>query len=215
MKIIHKGPKYTVSVCAGPGGALQAVKTAPGEDERRMDFFPERDVAPLAGEADERTAWTLLADVARELDKNSATPVCPAHILIDRDGAFRLSPWSRSQDPAFTAPEGYEPVWALGASVFFLVLGCPVFYGLGGAAQGPSTPVPTLRRSWSGLSALINRCLSFEPSARPEVKEIYSMAIEALGKLPDLVAALKPEIKGCPAALHDDELEALWPEKID
>ncbi|MDE6277052.1 MAG: hypothetical protein K2M06_02990 [Muribaculaceae bacterium] len=216
MKTIHRGPLYTISVERGADGLLEAVKTSVSGEKRREEYFPERDTSALAGETSELTAWQILRDVAAELAAGVRVPVEPAHIMIKGEGRFCLNPWSKSKDSAYTAPEGYEPVWALGASVFFLFLGCGVFQGCGGRYQGAGTPVPVMRRNAPELSALVRRCLSFKPSERPEVKEINEIACRAIERLERPETNVRPLKKSSTITrATPDTLDALWPEKMD
>lgn len=216
MKTIHENERYTIRLGRRPDGALEAVKTDSRGNSSHEDYYPERDVSALAGEATEMMAWQILRDVASEVEAGTNVPVEPSHIMIRGEARFCLNPWSRSINPAFTAPEGYEAVWALGATVFFLVLGCGVFQGGGGSYQRATTPVPVMRRNAPELSALVGRCLSFKPSARPKVKEIKEMALRAIERLEAAGPGARPlKTKKTAAALAPDRLEELWPEKID
>ncbi len=203
---IHSGKKYTVAVRCDRGNML-AVKTADDGSERTMTYYPERDTSAIAGELDEAGAWRLLADI-----EPGDTPVSPSHIFIDGDG-FVLSPWSASHDPRFTAPEGYEPVWALGATVFYLVLGTHVFGSRGGKGQSATSPVPVMRASCADLSKLVARCLSFNPSERPTLSEIKEIATDNLRRIAALPPVARP-LKSAPVSLTPDSLSELWPEEI-
>lgn len=186
----------------------------------RMPYYPERDIAPLAGCIDEATAWQLLADVAqgfvpegREAAQGVETPILPQHVLIDGPH-FRLASWSRSRDARFEAPEGYEPRWALAATVFYTFLGCPVFQGGGGRAQRASTPIPTLRSGLPALSSLLAACLSYRPQGRPTMAEILRCAEVNLERCRSAGRQPLPLKAGTQPHPTDDELEKLWPEEM-
>lgn len=207
--IIHKGKKYTIET-----DGINAVKSD-GSSSRSMKYYPERDVSAIAGEIDELTAWKILHDTASQMTAPGADkiPVSPDHILIDGDG-FLLAEWSESFDQRFIAPEGYSPVWALGASVFYIFLGCHVFQGLGGKGQTPSAPVPCLRREMPELSNLISRCLDFDPANRPAVKEIIRLAHESIKRC-ESKKQLTPPVKPYGTfQVSKDQLDILWPENI-
>lgn len=218
MKIIHKGPVYTIGIEPGADGRMEAVKVSQDGRQRREPYYPGRDVTPLAGLLDESDVWRLMADVAKALISGAKTPVCPAHILSDGGPEFTLNPWSSSLDKAYCAPEGYEAVWALGATAFFMTLGCPVFYGYGGRLQREHTPVPAMRRSWPELSALVARCLDFKPSRRPAIQEIKDLSSRALMRLEaeqKRSRPLKPEAARSVLTHNSDGLDRLWPENFD
>lgn len=205
MLTIHKGNKYTII-----SDGINARKTD-GTDTRTMKYYPERDIAALAGEIDELTAWRIFYDVAKNAEL--ASPISPDHIFIDGDG-FVLSGWSGGKDKRFLAPEGYCPVWALGATVFFVYLGCHVFQGLGGAGQTATAPVPTLRRELPELSALIVKCLAFNPVARPKMSEIERIARENMKRCETIRIDLPP-IKKIPGNnIAPDEIDVYWPEEM-
>lgn len=205
--IIHKGNKYTITA-----DGITARKSD-GTSTREMKYFPERDASAIAGEIDELTAWRILRDIAAQIS-GMKTPVSPEHILIDGEG-FVLSEWSRSIDPRYTAPEGYEPVWALASTLFFIFLGCDVFQGLGGRVQGKETPIPTLRRELPQLSRLIVRCLDCNPKLRPSLSEIKATAQENLDRCLREKSEFPPLKQEAGATVHSDEIDILWPENFD
>lgn len=204
--IIHKGKTYTIE-----SDGMRAVKTD-GISTRSMKFYPERDASTIAGNIDELSAWRILHDIssaAISLD----TPIHPEHILINDDG-FILSEWSQSHDMRFVAPEGYSKVWALGASVFYLYLGCHVFQGLGGKGQTDSAPVPFLRRNMPELSGLLLKCLDFNPSRRPGLSEIKEIAIDNIKRCKSCESVKPPFKPSVVSGVSKDELDTLWPDKM-
>lgn len=203
--MIHQGKKYVISRSTTDGKTV-AVKSD-GTATLTMAYYPERDATALAGSVDESCVWRLMNDVAGQLP--SDVPVSPEHILIDGEG-FTLAEWSRSADERFTAPEGYDAVWALGASAFYILMGCHVFQGLGGKAQGPSTPIPVARRDSKQLSMLLCRCLAFDPKRRPSAQEIKMIAESNLAESKAAEPALKQSNHKAPSS-HLDEL---WPEEM-
>lgn len=203
--IIHKGEKYTIEL-----EGSKAVKRC-GDYRREMTYFPERDAGSIAGEIDEKDAWQLLLDMANGV-ATCKTPVSPSHLLITPSG-FLLSEWSESHDPAYTAPEGYSPVWAIGATLFFLFMGCKVFHGMGGAGQTVTTPVPTMRRELPELSGFIAGCLAFEPEKRPTLAQIKHIAEENLVRFQnDDRVALRRRLKHKQAPSSPDDV---WPEDFE
>lgn len=204
--IIHKGDRYTITASG------ETAEKTDGKTTLRMKFFPQRDAEALAGEIDELTAWTLLRDIATQC-RNTATPVSPAHILITDDG-FTLAEWSRSHDGRFTAPEGYDPVWALAASLFFIFLGTYPFQGLGGKGQTRTAPVPTLRRALPELSRLVNRCLSHDPARRPSLDEINYSAEANIARCRRNQSEFPPLRVSAPPAAAGTRSDTAWPENF-
>ncbi len=166
--IIHNGAKYQIETATVNGREI-AVKSGDGK-RIEMPYYPERDTSAIAGELDAYGAYSLLSSIPLVSD----TIISPDHIFIDGD-RFVLAPHSHTIDERFIAPEGYEPVWALGATVFYLILGCAVFQGRGGKAQHADTPIPFLRADSPLLSNFVARCLSYYPADRPKKAEIASM----------------------------------------
>lgn len=225
-KIIHIGERYKITT-----DGSRAFKTD-GENTRSMDYCEKRDTSALAGAIDEKTAWQIIRDIARQKDRDFmrggaymrevTTPISPEHILIydnlnsELSMEFQLSPWSESHDQKYTAPEGYSDVWALAATIFYLYLGCHVFQGLGGKGQSPNTPIPTLRKELPELSELLVRCLYFDPKKRPEIMEVANIAgrnLERLSKT-DNLPKRKLKHKQNQQSIIDD-IDILWPEEID
>lgn len=187
-----------------------ATKHYPDGKVRTMRYYPERDAEAIAGEIDELTAWRLLRDIAMQAP-GIKTPIMPSHILIDGEG-FRIAEWSESRDYRFEAPEGYSPVWALGASVFYIFMGSHVFHGTGGKGQHASTPVPSMRRGLTALNAVTAGCLSFHPGTRPSLEEI---ALTAESNMERLKGSRHQERKKKREHYMDTaELDRLWPEEM-
>lgn len=200
--ILHKGERFTIE-----SRGNVAVKSD-GTVSREIPLFRERDAMAIAGEIDEHSAWRLLRDLASQA-KDTKTAVIPSHVLIDGQG-FRLSDWSEGRDKRFEAPEGYDPVWAIGATTFFIFLGCHVFHGLGGAGQSASTPVPVMRRELPRLSRLVGQCLAFSPAERPSLAEIESEAERNLQHLD----SQPPEQNKLKRKKEVIDIDEAWPEEM-
>lgn len=203
---IHKGKKYTIIT-----DGIMAHKSD-GNRQRDMKYYPERDITALAGEIDELTAWQIMSDVARQAAVLK-TPISPDHIFIDGE-KFILSEWSESEDRRFIAPEGYSPVWALAATVFYVFLGCYVFQGLGGKGQTKTTPIPTLRRELTELSGILIRSLDYNPAKRPVMSEIAIIAEENINRCKSRYDAFPPLKKDSEKIITTDEIDTYWPEKM-
>ena len=217
--LIHKRDNYAIEVERTADGTLRAVKTGADGSRREGKFYPERDCSALVGETDEYMAWQIIRDVAAQLGEGCTVPVAPSHIMIAGAGCFELCEWSRGMDARFCAPEGYEPVWALGATIFYLMLGCPVFQGGGGVYQHAATPVPLMRRNAPELSTLVGKCLSFKPSERPSVKELKAEATAVLKRM-ESAPASRPlrRVQNVGQYRSRDSkslLDLMWPDEID
>ena len=204
--LIHKGNKYEIT------SSGDTASKSDGTTVRTMKFYPERDLYNISGEIDELTAWRILHDIALQA-QSVKTPSSPDHILIDGEG-FHLSEWAESIDNRFTAPEGFSSVWALGASVFYAFLGCHVFQGRGGKGQSATAPVPTLRRELPELSALIVRCLDFDPRRRPTLQEIVAVSKENIVRCKSKQSEFPPLKPIVNNTLSPDEIDRLWPDEM-
>ena len=136
-----------------------------------------RSVEGLAGYTSEQWAWRLLTDIAPALAALHAAGmahgnVCLENILWDGD-KFMLTGFTNSRMVA----DGGRPaddIWQLGATVFYLCMGCHVFNGMGMKAQRPLSPLPYMRKSMPRLSELVQRCLAY--NGRPSAQEVTDMA---------------------------------------
>ncbi|MCC8176089.1 MAG: hypothetical protein LIO91_06625 [Bacteroidales bacterium] len=145
-------------------------------------------VNALAGYMRERHLWQLLRDIAAIQSRSMITPE-----TIQWDGSRfgLLEGQSVNKIVAFLPPENNDygqldeanRVWMLGATVFYLFMGCYVFNGRGGAVQRGKTPVPYMRQSMPELSTLVCQMLSFCPQARPTMEHVTKVAQENLQRL--------------------------------
>lgn len=167
----------------------------------RLPYCEGRSVDGVAAHLGEKMMWRLIENISSALAEIHGNgfghfDVKPSNILWNGD-AFLLSDFgacaplheAKAEDAAtdgssfrFDAPELFtqrcaaSDVWSLGATVFFLYMGCHVFCGLGGRAQHSDSPVPYMRKSLPELSMLVQRCLDFDASKRPSAKEINEIA---------------------------------------
>lgn len=213
MKIINKGAKYTIYLekC---DGTERVCKVGVGTPDRYSEYFPERDIAPLAGTMSEKDLWSLISDIVPEIDRSSSK-ISPQHIFIKNDGHFTLSPYSESDDERFRAPEGYDPIWALGATIFFMVLEVPVFNGYGGRFQKFDTPIPFVRRNMKELSEVVAKCLKYTPLERPSKEDILSIANLNLERLAKSLSKRNIKKNSTSSISHIDvNIDKIWPEKM-
>lgn len=211
MKEIYRGERYRIEAEGATARKIPVGTSGPEASEAiEMKYCPERDVTGIAGCVDEADAWRLLLDVASAAKEHPEVPVCPAHVLIDGDG-FLLSTWSRGLDPGYVAPEGYSASWAIGATLFYVLMGTPVFHGAGGAGQTATTPVPNPGSRMQALGETVARCLAFAPAGRPSVEELAETARRRLERLAGATAERKRRKEKEESA---DSLEDVWPEEL-
>lgn len=152
----------------------------------------------IAGHCTEVAAWRLIHDIALEMQNGDDLAVIkPSLIVIREDGGFTLEkPVGEVAVDGFDAPEcsqkartAESAVWSLGATVFYVMMGCQVMNGKGGIKQTAQSRIPYLRHGMPALSELTQRCLHYNPLQRPALDEIVSIATENL--------------KRCEAQIHD------------
>lgn len=197
-----------------------------------MPFCEGRSLDNLAGYLREEMAWKLFNDISEGLAYLHSRGYChadvkPSNILWDGE-RFLLSDFGacfgrggkrRSDDASsyrFAAPgkdrSAPDDIWSLGASVFNAVMGSHLFNGLGGQAQRKESPLPIMRKSMPELSALVIRCLDFDPGKRPSAEDIMRIAGEGLEncrsarKIRPARSLQGASVKG----VHED----FWPEKM-
>lgn len=142
-----------------------------------MPLCAGRSVESLAGYASERQAWHLLADIASALDALHSTGIAHGNVYAENilwDGErFLLTGFSSAR----SVGDGGRPaddIWQLGATIFYLCMGCHVFNGMGMKVQRPTSPLPYMRKSMPRLSETVQRCLSYD--GRISAKELVAMA---------------------------------------
>ena len=169
----------------------------------------------LAGKIDENMAWQFLYYVASGLAYLHAqeSPVIhqdikPDNILIDSSNSFVITDFGisakvRTTLPSvgpkagtmtYMAPERfnmeYQPikasdVWALGASLFELMIGKPPFGEHGGIIQEKGAEIPNISGEWSAeLKDMIMSCLQKKTWDRPTAKAIVEKAKQFIPEIP-------------------------------
>lgn len=138
----------------------------------------------LCGYGRPSTAWRLLLDISRQLEPvhNAGLAygnISPDSIDIGSDGKFVLDTSSANEQKG--SPE--TDIWYLGAAVFELLMGIPVFGGKGNAVQTGSTPVPRFStRYGEELSCLVKDCLNYDPKMRPDAGTISKVSLKCLSE---------------------------------
>ena len=174
----------------------------------RLPYCEGRSVDGMAAYFSERMIWKLIEEVSGALAEIHSKgyahfDIKPSNILwngqkfmlSDFGACMSLGDVSSGKGTAdassyrFDAPEfntrccAASDVWSLGATIFYLYMGCHVFNGLGGKAQHPGSPVPFMRKSQSKLSLLVQNCLDFDHCKRPTSKVINEIAQNELMRL--------------------------------
>lgn len=203
----------------------------------RLPYCEGRSVDGIAAHISEIMVWHLIADIGSALSEIHRMgyghfDVKPSNILWDGKkflltdfGACRelkeAAPEETAQDASsyrFDAPElktkgcSASDIWSLGATIFYLYMGCNVFNGLGGRAQRKDSPVPYMRKALPVLSQLVQRCLSFDPEMRPTADEVQTIAMSEIQKLEKQsnIRGVRPKVT---ESLNSGKKE-FWPEQM-
>lgn len=142
-----------------------------------MDNKANIPVAAWSGFAGEKLVRDMLSFLC---ERQPAAPVTPVMVERTPEGAFQLG--KKQEDGAYLPPEGDKGassvVWSIGAVAYFLLMGVPVFGGMAGTLQTPSTPVPTIppRKCSRELASLLSRMLAYKPQDRPDLAAVAAEA---------------------------------------
>lgn len=208
-----------------------------------MPYCMQRSADGIAGYIDECRAWQILRDMALALihvhEKGYAhLDIKPSNILLAEDRIL-LSDFGSCQlcgdigqnrfvatdgsSFRFDAPEcrgGYyemkSDIWSLGATMFYLYMGCHIFNGMGGRAQCATTKIPMMRNELPELSGLIRDCLCHKSGERPDAKEIAAIS-EKQYAICKHQAHHRPQKKIIMPDIHESEvmdIDKYWPEKM-
>ena len=197
-----------------------------------MPYMEVRSVDNVAGFISEKTAWRLIRDIASALDYLHGKGVChgdikPSNILSDGESfllgdlgsCFKLGEQPEIADRSsyqYVAPESSKTfksdIWSLGASVFYMILGTPVFRGLGGKAQKKDSDVPLMRKSMPELSECVKACLAFSAGERPSAEELVRLAIQQLIRC-EAATPVRPA-RPAERPSNADISSGFWPDKM-
>lgn len=179
----------------------------------------------LAGHCNEPTAWQILKEVSTQLIEKGLCPINPFCIEIGDDGHFSLICPECLDHQSFEAPEFTnhqlnEPgvAWSLGATLFYIVMGCQVMNGKGGKGQRENSKLPYMRSEWPELSELVQRCLNYDPTCRPPLAHINEMAMRQHANCQEEIRRgpkLKKNVEKTNIDIGNDEKElSFWPENM-
>lgn len=182
-------------------------------------------VSELAGHCNELAAWQILKEVSKAFSRMGLRRIDPYCIEIGDDGHFSLSSETElAKHNGFDAPEAAGSqmaesgvVWSLGATVFFVVMGCQVMNGRGGKGQHESSKLPYMRSEWPEMSELVQQCLQFNPVRRPSLQQIHDKALQQHQRCTDEIRKgpkLKTTGKTTTTETDLGQDLAFWPETM-
>lgn len=157
--------------------------------------------------------WRFMHDVASRMAECHAEGrycrLLRLHDVVIDDDAFRIS-----DDTLCDQGSAESDVWMLAAAAFELILGTPVFNGLGEKCQKSGTPVPNLPdKEMTALNDLLRSCLQKDASKRPDMNEVKSVASDELQKCMSRHRAQRIcPVNAC--SVPDGEYDRKWPEAM-
>ena len=167
----------------------------------------------LQGYCSESGAWQFLHDVAGSLVQIHAKG--NAHCGVTLSNVYLDGEYFVLGDSVADGCGSLEDdVWALGASVFLLLMGKPVFYGENGRKQSATTKIPRYLSGFSErISAMVYRCLQYNPLERPLPEEVFETAAKMLEQFPP---ARKERRKVGNTNMDDicNSQDEFWPEEM-
>lgn len=170
----------------------------------------------LNGFAGEETAWKVFADISSELagihsSGKAYGNIKASSILFDGAGCFHLAHKEMCSIPGETIA---SDIWALGAAVFKLLMGVPVFWGRGEEGQTVTSPIPTFRKDRydEALGNLVGKCLSFLPEERPSAEIVSKEAAAGLDRCRS--ARHRGRIPRGESVISKQNILKYWPEKM-
>lgn len=202
-----------------------------------LPYCEGRSVDGIAAHFSENMIWQLIQNISSALSAIHEKgyvhlDIKPSNILWDGK-KFMLSDFGactklgdvNREDTAtdassyrFDAPElGKQPcsasdIWSLGATIFYLYMGCHVFNGLGGRAQHKDSLLPYMRKSLPELSLLVQKCLDMDPTQRPKSRQILEMASAEIKRLAS-VSPERPKRRTTANSLNTCNTE-FWPDAM-
>lgn len=158
------------------------------------------------------TCWQYICDISAHLmlchaEGKPYGAVDLKHVIVDGNNFVLIEDSGAKGDIQ-------GDIWKLAASAYELMLGTPVFNGLGEASQTKKTPLPSLPGSEvEPLNRLLHSCMNKEKECRPTAATINAIAIEELKRYSG--DARKPR----PQAVVDnkatvEKYDKSWPEQM-
>lgn len=173
-----------------------------------------------AGYFTELHTWTLIRDIISRMSSAGKAAIEPKNVFISGN-AFVLGK-NTEASKEFTAPEqtGKDAtpteagkIWQIGATAYYLFMGCSVFAGFGGMIQTADSEVPQMRKDLPLLSETIAHCLAFDPANRPAAAELLKTAETEIARCKNNHAKRKLKSTGNHIISHSKA--TYWKEKME
>lgn len=142
----------------------------------------------IAGYCPEEAIWKMIADLGQSVKDAGHCPMSPDEVIVD--GVSFLTDDHGGLQEQYLAPEcndgtpcgQRQQIWTLGALIYYASSGRTLFGGHGGAYQRrhPNVLLPSLRKSHSSLSVLMQQCLQHDMSSRIGIDKLLDEARKGL-----------------------------------
>ena len=168
--------------------------------------------AAMKGFSSKEVCWQYINDISSRLEELHSAGMALGRVELANVKVEGNSFSLIDNSPCKGSLSG--DIWNLAASAFELMLGVPLFNGLGERAQKESTPLPSLPGSgMESLNALLRRCMCYKKENRPSMSEINRIAageLEKCASQPRRKRSLPKNGTSKPCGKYDKE----WPESM-
>lgn len=173
-----------------------------------------------AGYFTELQIWTLIRDIISRMSTAGQVAIEPKNVFISGNSFILGKNTEASKE--FSAPEqtgkNSTPteagkIWQIGATAYYLFMGCSVFAGFGGKIQTADSEVPQMRKDLPLLSETIAHCLAFDPANRPAAAELLKTAETEIARCKNNHAKRKLKSTGNHIISHSKA--TYWKEKME
>lgn len=134
-----------------------------------------RSVESIGGDVGEFALWNMLRDIAAALAAIHSIglvhgSIRPTHVL------YTEKEFVITQPKVMSYYKMADDIWDVGATIFFMCMGCYVFQGYGRKAQKRASPLPYMRKSMPELSEIVRNCLDFNIEYRPTAEQLFTIS---------------------------------------
>lgn len=157
--------------------------------------------------------WQYLHDVATQLEQHHAAGRFCGTIALG-DVEIQGRNFVLNKQEFISKGNAESDVWALAASAYELLLGAPIFNGMGEKGQSPSTPLPFLPdKEMNTLNNLMHKCLQKDSTKRPATSTIIKTAGEEVKKLKNKKREERIYVSNTKST-PVEEIDRKWPESM-
>lgn len=176
----------------------------------------------IAGYCPEEAIWKMIADLGQSVKDCGHCPASPDEVIVD--GMTFLTDEHGNRQEQYLAPEcsdgtpcgQQQQVWTLGALIYYASSGRTLFGGHGGTYQRrhPNVLLPSLRKSHSSLTALMQQCLQHDMSSRIGIDNLLDAARRGLDNCRKTQRSLNKATEELVSSSATKQRKDHWPEEM-